>query len=130
MSERLPGDFFMKILVVEDNKNISEVLKQVLEIDSHECIVASSGRNGLSMIQQQKFDAVFLDLAMPEFSGMDVIDSLEKSGEIKEQKIIVFTASAINDKVENDLIKKGIYLFLRKPIGFDEIRDVLKNIQT
>ena len=118
----------MKILVVDDNKKISDVLKQVLEIDGHECTVASSGRNGLTIMRQQKFDAIFLDIAMPEFSGMDVIDSLEKSGEIKEQKIIVLTASAIHDTLEDDLAKKGVHMLLRKPVGIDEIRDVLKNL--
>lgn len=97
-------------------------------MEGHECSVASSGRNGLTMMLQQKFDAVFLDLAMPEFSGMDVIDSLEKSGEIKEQKIIVLTASAIYAGLEDDLIKKGALMVLRKPIGVDEIKDVLKNL--
>jgi len=128
MLDRLQGYFFMKILVVDDNKKISDVLKQVLEIEGHECTVASSGRNGLTMIRQQKFDAVFLDLAMPEFSGMDVIDSLEKSGEIKEQKIIVLTASVIYEGLEDTLIKKGTRMLLRKPVGIDEIRDVLKNL--
>lgn len=128
MSERLSGYFFMKILVVDDNKKISDVLKKVLEIDGHECTVASSGRNGLTIMRQQKFDAVFLDLAMPDFTGMDVIDSLEKSGEIKEHKIIVLTASEIDDKLENDLIKKGVHMLLRKPIAIDEIKDVLKNL--
>jgi len=118
----------LKILVIDDNRNILDVLKQVLEIEGHECIVASSGRNGLTMMRQQKFDAVFLDLAMPEFSGMDIIDSLEKSGELKEQKIIVLTASARLDGIEDDLIKKGVCMLLRKPVGVDEIKDVLKNL--
>ena len=120
----------LKILVIDDNRNILDVLKQVLEIEGHECIVASSGRTGLTMMRQQKFDAVFLDLAMPEFSGMDVIDSLEKSGEIKEQKIIVLSASARLDEVEDDLIKKGVRMLLRKPVGIDEIKHVLKNLST
>lgn len=118
----------LKILVVDDNKKISDVLKQVLEIEGHECTVASSGRNGLTIMRQQKFDAVFLDLAMQEFSGMDVIDSLEKSGEIKEQKIIVLTASELYDGLEDDLVKKGVRMLLRKPVGIDEIKDVLKTL--
>jgi len=97
-------------------------------MEGHECTVASSGRNGMTIMRQQKFDAVFLDLAMPEFSGMDVIDSLEKSGEIKEQKIIVLTASSIYDGLEADLLKKGARMLLRKPVGIDEIKDVLKNL--
>lgn len=118
----------LKILVVDDNKKISDVLKQVLEIEGHECTVTSSGRNGLTIMRQQKFDAVFLDLAMQEFSGMDVIDSLEKSGEIKEQKIIVLTASELYDGLEDDLVKKGVRMLLRKPVGIDEIKDVLKTL--
>ena len=122
------GCFFLKILVVDDNENISNTLKQVLEIEGHECIVAGNGRNGLTMMRQQKFDGVFLDLAMPEFSGIDVIDSLEQSGEIKEQKIIVLTASSMSDELEEDLIKKGILMMLRKPIGLDEIKEALKKL--
>ena len=122
------GCFFLKILVVDDNENISNTLKQVLEIEGHECIVTGNGRNGLTMMRQQKFDGVFLDLAMPEFSGIDVIDSLEQSGEIKEQKIIVLTASSMSDELEEDLIKKGILMMLRKPIGLDEIKEALKKL--
>ena len=120
--------FFLKILVVDDNEKISNTLKQVLEIEGHECTIAKDGRNGLTMIRQQKFDGIFLDLAMPEFSGVDVIDSLEKSGEIKEQKIVVLTASSISDEQEEDLVKKGVLMLLRKPIGLDEIKEALKKL--
>ena len=122
------GCFFLKILVVDDNENISNALKQVLEIEGHECTIARNGRNGLTMIRQQKFDGVFLDLAMPEFSGVYVIDSLEESREIKEQKIIVLTASSISDEQEEDLLKKGVLMILRKPMGLDEIKEALKKL--
>jgi len=49
------------------------------------------------LIETNKFDAVILDLSMPEFSGFEVIASLERTDKTKENKIIVMTASVISE---------------------------------
>ena len=54
------------------------MLTLMLESEGYECIVSNDGRNGLAMLQQKKFDAIILDLAMPGFTGFDVVDALEK----------------------------------------------------
>ena len=96
----------MKILLIDDNQEITNPLSQFLAAKGHNCIVSNDGRNGLAMVQQQKFDVVLLDLAMPELTGFDIIDVLEKNGKLKENKIIVFTALAVkNEKIE-ELLQK------------------------
>ena len=54
------------------------MLTRMLEYEGYGCIVSNDGRNGLAMLQQKKFDAIILDLAMPGFTGFDVVDALEK----------------------------------------------------
>ena len=57
---------------------------------------------------------------MPEFSGIDVIESLEKNDSIKNQKIILFTASSATDKEINRLLNHdGVKLCIRKPVDIN-----------
>jgi CheY-like chemotaxis protein len=104
-----------KILVIEDNTSIAKMLQTILELEGHTCVVANDGRNGLALIENQKFNVILLDIAMPEFSGLDVIESLEKTGKLNENKIIVLSATISDEKI-NELRNKGIRRILRKPV--------------
>lgn len=118
----------MKILIIDDNKDITEMFSKYLKLNNHECHTSNDGRNGLNMIENQKYDAVLLDLAMPDFSGVDVIYSLVEKNKIHNQKIIVFTASSKPSNDLDDLIQIGVHSCLSKPIDPDELISYLENI--
>lgn len=92
-----------------------------------ECDVSNGGRNGLSLIESNKYDAVILDISMPEFSGFDVVDALNKSGKIKENKIIIMTASVQGDEDLDVLKGKGVHSILKKPVEIDALISTLKS---
>lgn len=106
----------MKILIVDDNVDIAKMLSKYLTMKGHTCSVVNDGKNGLNLLENQTFDATILDLAMPEFSGRDVIEALHQSGKIKSQNIITLTASSITYDDESTLKGKGVRACLRKPI--------------
>ena len=113
--------------MIDDNVEITNMMSKFLRLNGHDCTVSNDGRNGLVLIENQKFDVVLLDIAMPEFTGYDVVEQLNKNGKLKENKIILFTASSVsNDKI-NEMINKGVYSCLRKPIGLDEL---LKTVES
>jgi len=118
----------MKILIIDDNEKISKMLSTFLRLNGNECITASKGRTGLSLIEEQKFDVVLLDLAMPDFSGYDVIDALEKNGTLKQNKIIVFTASNVSQAKLDELVSRGVRDYVLKPIDLNELLEKLKDI--
>jgi DNA-binding response OmpR family regulator len=109
----------MKILIIDDNEDITKMFSKYMTIKGHSCSVVNDGRSGLNLIDNKTFDVVILDLAMPEFSGSDVIDALCKSGKIKNQNIVTLTASIISDEEESTLKSKGVRLCLKKPIDPD-----------
>ncbi len=88
----------MKILGIDDNKDLLQLCDIALSSDGHEYTAIHNGKEGLQAIKDKKFDLVLLDLAMPDFSGVDVIDALLKEGIMDKQKIIVFTASTAAEK--------------------------------
>ena len=119
----------MKILGIDDNTDINELLDTVLNGSGHELIYVKNGTEGLKFIREKKFDIVLLDLAMPEFSGFDVINSLLKEGLLTKQKIILFTASSVLDSEIEELIKKGVHSCIRKPVDLDLLLEKLEQLQ-
>lgn len=117
----------MKILVVDDNESIANMLKKFLSLKGYDCTISSDGKNALNIMTHEKFDVVILDLAMPEFSGYDIINELEKSGKIKEQNIIILTALAITLEQMNSLQKQGVKSCLKKPVTPDILLKVISS---
>jgi len=69
----------------------------------------------------------FLDMSMPNFGGLDVINTLEKENLLKDQKIIIFTASSIsNEEVDKLLEKDGVDSCLRKPVQLSELLAIIQ----
>ena len=112
----------MKILIIDDNKDITEMLSRYLDVKGFDCVTTNDGLNGLNLIKKEKFHTIFLDMSMPDFGGRDVIDALEKENLLKDQRIIIFTASSItNEQIQELLAKNGVESFLKKPVQLSEL---------
>ena len=118
----------MKILAIDDNEDILSLVKVVLESEGHDFVSVNDGRSGLKLIEENTYGAVLLDVAMPGFSGKDVVKALVENDLIKKQPIILFTASSISDEEIDGMIKQGVYTCLRKPMEIDSLITLLKNL--
>ncbi len=119
----------MDLLVIDDNQDITNMFSKYFKLKNHNVSVANNGQNGLQMIETQKFDVILLDLAMPDFSGRDIVDHLYKNNKINSHKIVTLTASSISDDDKLELQKKGVHSVLRKPIDPDELLNYLEKIR-
>ena len=120
----------MKILEVDDNPDIVQFMEMTIQSLGHEFDSAPGGKEGLEKIRNEKYDLVFLDLSMPDFTGIDVIDALEAEGILDKQKIILFTASYLGlESLEKDLMNKGIYAILAKPADIDQIMEKIDEVE-
>lgn len=109
----------LNILIIDDNEQITKMLTTFLELKNHNCVVSNEGRQGLKLIETSKPDVVLLDLAMPEFDGYAVIENLESKNLLKNNKIIVFTASTITQDELDELVTRGVTSYILKPIDID-----------
>ena len=109
----------LNILIIDDNEQITKMLTTFLELKNHKCVVANDGKQGLALIQENKHDVVLLDLAMPEFDGYAIIKALESKDMLKNNKIIVFTASTITQDELDKLVSRGVNSYILKPIDID-----------
>jgi len=90
-----------------------------------ECYMVNDGREGLERIKREKFDLVMLDLAMPDFSGYDVVRPLKQDGVLESNNIVVFTASSDVDTL-NEIRKSGVKEVFKKPFSLEEITALVK----
>jgi len=111
----------MKVLLIEDNETLSRMMSKYFRIKKIDCTISINGTEGLELILEQKHDVILLDLAMPDFSGYDIIDSLEKQGKLKEMKIIILTASSKSDEELDQFVKRGVRACLRKPVAMEHL---------
>ena len=118
----------MKILGIDDNEDLLSLCEIALGSEGHEYTAINTGREGLQAIRDKKFDIVLLDLSMPDFSGVDVIDALVKEGIMKKQKIVIFTASSATEKEYGPLLEKGAHSIIKKPLDVDELLETVKKI--
>jgi len=116
----------MKVLIIDDNENITSMLEKYLKLKNYECVIENKGKDGLKKILSEKFNYILLDLSMPEFDGYAILDHLEKESSIKEKNIIIFTASNISDNEINQLKERGVYECFRKPVELKKITALLK----
>ena len=118
----------MKILVIDSNKSLCEMLSVLFKKSGHDSICAIDGRNGLSLLLHEKFDAVFLCLKMPNFSGYDIIDHLEKEKKLKDNRIILFTSVPLSNSDIDEFLRRGIHLYLKQPAKPDVILKTLESM--
>ena len=111
----------MKILVVDDSKDIAGLLSQVLSTVGHQVTTVNNGKDSIELLMAQKYDIVFLDIAMPDFSGLDVISTLIEKQRLRSSPIVLFTATPITDAQVDDLIQKGVHSIIRKPVRLDAL---------
>ena len=115
----------MKILGIDDNEDLLSLCEIALTSDGHEYTGIDNGRDGVNAIKNEKFDMVLLDLSMPDFSGVDVVDALVKEGLMKKQKVIIFTASSATEKEYAPLLEKGAHSIIKKPLDVDVLLETV-----
>ncbi len=119
----------MKILGIDDNEDLLNLCETVLTSDGHEFTAIDNGREGLQAIKDKKFDVVLLDLSMPEFSGVDVIDALVKEGIMKKQKVIIFTGTSPTEKEIELYLSKGAHSVIKQPVDSDFLSEFICKLE-
>ncbi len=120
----------MKILIIDYDVEITKALESTISTAGHDTQSTNEPREGLKLIKEQNNDLVFLDLSMPEFSGVDIIKDLAKEGIIKEKKIVIMTASAVNDEELKNMVDLGVHSILRKPVDIDTLLDKIEEVSS
>ncbi len=114
----------LNALVVDDEKNVSDLLKLQLDETGFSVDVANDGAAGINKIQAKRYDVILLDLKMPRVNGIEVL-KFAKENQPDAQVLILTGYGDIKTAV--DTIKMGAFDFIPKPYNFDELMVSVKN---
>lgn len=112
-----------KILAVDDERGMRDLLRKVLSKEGYEVITAEDGEEGLNLIKENSFDIVIADLDMPIMNGIEMIKRA-KDFDPNITIIIITAYASIESAVE--ALKLGAYDYLIKPFEIDELKIIVK----
>lgn len=111
-----------KVLIVDDEQDIVETLKFVIEAKGYECLCAYDGEEGLMLAKQEMPDLIILDVMMPKINGFKISRLLKYDNKYKDIPILMVTArSQDEDKIIGE--ETGVNEYITKPFEIDEIMD-------
>ncbi|MBP3300218.1 MAG: response regulator transcription factor [Clostridia bacterium] len=110
-----------KILIVEDERAINDLIKFNLELVGHTCSQVFDGAEGLSEGLKQKYDLIILDVMLPQYSGFEILEQLEGVS-----VIFVTAKSALQDKIKG--LRLGADDYITKPFDILELVERVKAV--
>src|SRR5215469_2827956 len=115
----------LRILFVDDERPLQELMRSELPRLGHEITVCSDGRAALKVLEKSTFDAAILDLRMPGMSGIELLDQLKQITPNTEAVVMTGHASM---ETAIDAMRLGAFDYITKPCKLTEIEAVLHKV--
>jgi CheY-like chemotaxis protein len=115
-----------RILVVDDQDYVRDLLRDILESEGCGVYLAASGREALTMIASQKFHAIFTDVGMPGMSGWELAQAIRQQNEEIPIAVITGWGEAVGS---NDQRKAGVDWIVTKPFTAERIAELAQQIK-
>ena len=107
-----------KILMVDDEEDLLLLSKRILEREGHIVVTTTSAHGALRMLEQQRYDIVFLDLRLPDMDGVAFLEAYQSYP--RRAEVVVLTAFATVDTAVKTM-RLGAYGYIAKPFNADEV---------
>ena len=116
----------MRVLVIEDHRDIAENIREYLETKSYEVEIANSGEDGLHRLAASRFDAVVLDLMLPGVDGLTLCRRLRADLQSQTPVLVLTAKDLVSDKITG--FEAGADDYMVKPFSLLELEARLKSL--
>ncbi len=115
----------MKILIIDDEKNICTAIKGILEDEGYDCDYSLNYADGYNKLKETKYDVLFLDIWLPDIDGVDGLKEIKRH--FPEIDVIMISGHGTIETAV-DTIRYGAYDFLEKPLSLERIIMIVKHL--
>jgi DNA-binding NtrC family response regulator len=116
----------MRILIVDDEAAVASLLADAIQLQGHTATVVHHGRDALALLDRTPHDAVFLDVLMPEMSGVEVLRAIRAAH--PALPVIVITGHAKPEELD-ELRRLGVSEVIEKPFILNSLSEALGGLQ-
>ncbi|MHA1378530.1 MAG: response regulator [Candidatus Helarchaeota archaeon] len=113
-----------KILVVDDDKGITETLQYILDELDFYVAIANDGYSAIDKVKKSQFDLILLDIKMPEINGLETLREIKKLRQ--STKVIMMTGYSVEDLLEKAL-EEGACNIVHKPFSMKNVLKLIEN---
>lgn len=110
-----------KVMVVDDEPDLCETVKLLLEGKGYEVVSALSGAEALKKLRKERADLVLIDFFMPEMTGRALVDEIRADPKLKDLKLAFLTVALFGEVGREDLQKLGILDYIQKPFDNEDL---------
>ena len=118
-------DTMSKILIADDERAICDAFSRLIELEDHQPLVASNGKQALQLIRDESPAAVFLDIRMPGMDGLETLNRIR--AEHGDLPVVIMTAHG-DMETAMQAVKLQAFDYLGKPVELTKVRDLLKQM--
>jgi DNA-binding response OmpR family regulator len=117
----------MRILVAEDNHILAKILADHLAVRGHDVVPVYNGQLASIFCQQRHFDAIVVDLVMPDVYGIDILEELHAKNRMP-RAIVITGFPELLEEVSPRLAAVGVDAVIQKPFSFSEVDEALERL--
>lgn len=120
-------DNSLRILIADDDVEITELLNAFFSSQNYKCDIVNNGRDALIKVKENVYDVVILDVMMPYIDGYHVAYEITNSFELDKQPVVIILTSR-DVEFEKPIAKmSGAYEIVQKPFELDKLMEVIRN---
>jgi excisionase family DNA binding protein len=112
-------------LIVDDDPGIRQLMEDAIEGQGYKVVAVDSGEKAMEELDKQRFDLIFLDLVLPQLSGVEVLRNIK---ERNSKTLVAVITGHGEDPVAMEAMELGPMFFIRKPFKMSEITEVLDTV--
>ena len=116
-----------KIIIVEDQPEVADILEEMLSIDGYQMIKIHSSTGALDVIRAEKPDLVLLDIMMPDVSGLEVLKFMRREPGLQQIPVVIVSAKTLPIDIRTGL-DAGATAYLTKPVDVDRLRRTVARV--
>src|SRR5687767_11629779 len=110
-----------KILVIDDEPVTGQLIKDFLEGQDYNVLLATQAAEGLKIAEKERPDVIFLDMLMPRISGMECLQQIKKT---IPESIVIMLSGLQSDDIAKEALGHGAYDYLTKPFNLHSLESL------
>lgn len=121
----------LDVVIVEDNERILQMLDDILSSDEEISVVgkAKNGEEGINLITKVEPDVVLLDIIMPKFDGLAVMDRINKDTNLKKKPAFIVMSAIGRESITDDAFELGACYYIMKPFDNEMVLNRVKHLK-
>jgi CheY-like chemotaxis protein len=118
----------VRILIVDDEEDISESMSMLVESMGYEAATVNSGAKALEVLGKEQYDLVLLDILMPKLSGIKTLEKIRADPKLKDQKVVFLSVIQPSQNGDEVIAKLKPLDYIEKPVDNESFKKKIKKI--